>query len=597
MRRWTCALGLVACSSTSFDLEPPLPVLDHDYQPVAPSSPSTSRDSVPLYGGTMAVSASIVVTAQPDLDRIVGWDRRFDAVRWSTELESGSEPFRVALARWRDVALVTLRGSGEVVAVDLTRGEVVARNHVCPEPRGIEVSDDDVLVACASGELVWMGHDLEPTQALRGIPDLRDVVVSEGEIWVSRFRRADVGRVDPVLGTVAWFRPEPVPQTSWRTGEPHGAWRMRAMPEGGVLFVHQAASDAVVGEAFNGDSVSPVAYYGGPDPCDEHLVVTSHVSMVSPSGEVRTSGRLGGVVLPVDVDTDGESIAIASGGASLGLVQVAALRDVRPMGCHTLGVGWFDWERTGAVATSAALDGPDLGVVAQTTAPERLYLEGEVVELPDGPRRNTRDGGLGFGLFHSDVGAQVACASCHLEGQDDGHAWDFGGMGLRRTQNLAGGVSQRAPFHWRGDFDTAAALLAQVMSVRMQGPTLSAPASEDLLQWLDGIRLTETTPADLGEVERGAAVFSDPRVGCATCHSGADLSDHQLHPVGVGVLPTKTPSLRGIGVRAPYMSDGCAESLEARFTSEACGGGERHGQTSHLSERDLRALVAFVRSR
>ena len=60
------------------------------------------------------------------------------------------------------------------------------------------------------------------------------------------------------------------------------------------------------------------------------------------------------------------------------------------------------------------------------------------------------------------------------------------------------------------------------------------------------------------------------------------------------VLQRQVPSLLGLAVRAPYMHDGCAETLRDRF--DACGGGEAHGHTAHLSEQQLSDLIAFLAS-
>ena len=71
------------------------------------------------------------------------------------------------------------------------------------------------------------------------------------------------------------------------------------------------------------------------------------------------------------------------------------------------------------------------------------------------------------------------------------------------------------------------------------------------------------------------------------------FSDDTLHDVGTGG-EFVTPSLIGVGLRAPLMHDGCAVNLRARFG--ACGGGDSHGKTSHLSDGEYDDMVAFLRS-
>ena len=62
----------------------------------------------------------------------------------------------------------------------------------------------------------------------------------------------------------------------------------------------------------------------------------------------------------------------------------------------------------------------------------------------------------------------------------------------------------------------------------------------------------------------------------------------------VGPSLFKVPSLVGVGGRAPYMHDGCAATLRDRFG--ACGGGDKHGHTSQLSETELGDLIAYLES-
>ena len=45
----------------------------------------------------------------------------------------------------------------------------------------------------------------------------------------------------------------------------------------------------------------------------------------------------------------------------------------------------------------------------------------------------------------------------------------FAKLGPRRTQNLRGGVSQTAPFHWDGEFKDLSGLMGDVFAKRMSG--------------------------------------------------------------------------------------------------------------------------------
>jgi hypothetical protein len=86
-------------------------------------------------------------------------------------------------------------------------------------------------------------------------------------------------------------------------------------------------------------------------------------------------------------------------------------------------------------------------LVVQTRNPSGLQLGlfGPMTRFPVQPQAD-----LGHELFHREAPAGLACASCHPEGRDDGRVWKFLPDGARRTQNLAGGVIETAPFHWDG---------------------------------------------------------------------------------------------------------------------------------------------------
>ena len=108
---------------------------------------------------------------------------------------------------------------------------------------------------------------------------------------------------------------------------------------------------------------------------------------------------------------------------------------------------------------------------------------------------------------------------------------------------------------------------------------------------------------------RGADVFL--RADCAVCHAPPLFTDRKLHDVGTGepfhddlrddskVPETMgsafdTPSLRELWLTGPFLHDGRATTLRDVLT--AFNDDDRHGVTGGLSEADLSALEAFLRS-
>jgi hypothetical protein len=55
------------------------------------------------------------------------------------------------------------------------------------------------------------------------------------------------------------------------------------------------------------------------------------------------------------------------------------------------------------------------------------------------------------------------------------------------------------------------------------------------------------------------------------------------------------PQLHNLAFRAPFMHNGCAKTLADRF-SGACGGDDRHGLTSKLSQAQIADLIAYLES-
>jgi cytochrome c peroxidase len=115
---------------------------------------------------------------------------------------------------------------------------------------------------------------------------------------------------------------------------------------------------------------------------------------------------------------------------------------------------------------------------------------------------------------------------------------------------------------------------------------------------------------------RGYALFTG-RAGCSRCHAGPLFTDEALHNTGVrwgrdlgrfGVtgLPQdrgrfKTPSLRDVGLTAPYMHDGSLSTLEAVVAFYDRGGGPNPNldpaiRPLRLAPGERSDLVAWLRA-
>jgi mono/diheme cytochrome c family protein len=586
-----------------------------------------------IQGGTLTISArgNIAAASDPDRDRIWLVDLDASSVLRQLELAPGSEPGRIAALPDGSFRVV-LRGTGEIATVhaDRTLGE---RRAVCESPQGLAHDDPWLHVACANGELVsWNLAD--GTERRRYYDrDLRDVVVLGSQLLVSRFRSAEVLRID----RATHLDPEATvsPMHRMRPGMTDGvttpavAWRMIPDATGQrALMVHQRGStenkEVVISD--NG------GYGGGPDPCSPSIVQAA-VSEFTVDGVVSSGAGVSGLVLPVDLAiqpagtvsptgsvTPEDTLTIAAAGnlndpSSFVPAAASGSRSTFMFGGFFPGEGGVpvprgDFEGDARFAPTGGFGCPpsagirfqdgrqvvavaydhDGRLIAQTRDPWAIVIDGGVaVSLPGRDRKDS-----GHDLFHEDTGGGLACASCHPGGGDDGQVWTFEMLGQRRTQNISGGILGTEPFHWTGDMHDFGTLSHEVFSERMGGPDLPSAHTGALATWIDTMPAqTAGHVADPAAVERGRAIYNRADTACASCHGGERLSNNTTVDVGTGLL-LQVPSLVGVSLRAPFMHTGCATTLEERFTNPACGGGDSHGQTSHLSPSEIDDLVAYL---
>ncbi|HWE26595.1 MAG TPA: cytochrome c, partial [Polyangia bacterium] len=346
-------------------------------------------------------------------------------------------------------------------------------------------------------------------------------------------------------------------------------------------------------------------------------IVQSAVSIIDPTTLGITSMSIGGVVLPVDLSfsskTGGFSLVSAGNAHTPGLGQVqtvAATEIVVPGGGADLGFPSRDGGTGGGgggcvdngvgvpvtgEVTSLAYDASD-ALWAQTREPatlQKLAPNGAAttVTLSTDSRADT-----GWAVFHSNSGANIACASCHPEGGEDARVWQFDTLGPRRTQSLRGHVGGTEPFHWGGELPSFDALVGEVYMRRMAGPSLATDQKQVLFAWVNAIpTLPASPPPDPAAVARGQALFEDTaHAACSSCHSGPELTNNATTDVGTGGN-FQVPRLLGVGWRAPFLHDGCAATLTDRFTS--CGGTtDLHGVTSQLTAAQIADLVAYLQT-
>lgn len=628
--------------------------LSSPLQPTFGPTVQASKAPPPVSGGTLIVTSDgRAVASDPDRDAIYVVDLGAQSVAHTIALNAGDEPGRLVEDAAGHVH-VALRGSGALLTIDPASGSIISRRAACPAPRGValDASTGLVWVACATGELVALpsaGGGIAQQFVVER--DLRDVVVNDGALSVTKFRTAEVLRLASD-GTVSRRDQLPSPVSTF---SPHVAWRVVGVPSGAVVAVHQAETTlslstttpggygggggcsppglpvpvattqslppidlAEAGESEGGtedtgpgtDAGAGTNCFGGdpglgaagggsggglslpvPLPCGpESGAVLSVLTVLTADGTVTVNTSFSGV-LPVDVAVSADNSLVAA--VSPGNAFTANTANLATV---------FEFSQCGAPVSlnlpggtappqpiAVAFDSAN-DLVVQTREPAELTVistAGTSTTINLSP--NTR-ADTGFDVFHTQAGGMIACASCHPEGGDDGNVWILDGD-RRRTPSLRGTIAGTAPYHWPGDEPNLDVLVNDVYTVRMSGAPLQSPQMDALTSWVQSVPAPPApTWVNAASATRGKALFDRADVGCVTCHSGAKFTNNQTMDVGTGGL-FQVPPLVGVGWRTPLLHGGCALTIADRFGVCAT---PQHGSIGSLSAGDISDLTAYL---
>ena len=267
---------------------------------------------------------------------------------------------------------------------------------------------------------------------------------------------------------------------------------------------------------------------------------------------------------------------------------------------------------------------------------------------------------LGRRLFFDPIlsGDQTrSCATCHVpdlawgDGRARAATRQQGDMDLR-TPTLINIAWQDGPLGWDGkfrDIETVAAMpivapgnmnlampealarlsadpaYAAAFATAFADPAITRERLEAAIATFERLIVTGPTPFDQWIAGREDAIspaakqgfdLFNGKAGCSGCHSGWSFTDNSFHDIGVGVgadigrgrlKPTsvaltyafKTPTLREIDRRGPYMHDGSLQTLAAVIDLYDRGGIERPSRSRsikplHLTAAERADLLAFL---
>ncbi len=215
---------------------------------------------------------------------------------------------------------------------------------------------------------------------------------------------------------------------------------------------------------------------------------------------------------------------------------------------------------------------------------------------------------------------QMACATCHPhEGLSDGLAWMLEtpklGRDVVENRTLLG-IADTSPFKWNGknrDLATQAGPRAATFIFRSQG--FSPREAQDVQSFIQSLRLPRNphlgSDRELTEAqERGREIFFrtntnngsliPPENRCYFCHPPLTHYTSRVQ-INVGtatrydtIKEFDIPQLESVYMRAPYLHNGEAQTLEeiwTKFNPE-----DKHGITSDMDKLQLNDLIEFLKT-
>lgn len=561
--------------------------------PTTTTPPASESTPPPPSGGTLAVSGGYIAVADSGRDRVLIVNGSTRSVQTVVTLRAGDEPGRVIPGLNAGEFFVALRWGNAVAKVNY-KGSLWRSPKICSMPRGLALTGTTLRVACAGGEVASLrATDLAVLSQgeLNQDKDYRDLVTLSGRGFVTTYKGAALQEFSPTSFTTKYLGAASSPSAFIGTGAraasyrfaPTAAAKTIAVGPSDLLMLHQESFMGPLSPETNGFAC---VNCGGSVVRTAVTTFTLQAPSTTPYAELRQTGQfeIPNAVVPIDitVSPDQAQIAVVAAGNTTHPVIVTSRKGAEARRI-TAGAS------RGVIAAHFTANDQ---MVIQTRQPASLlFVSNTGTILADVALGGLSQVSTGAALFMQQQGAvAIACASCHLEGGDDGRTWNFSTPigqpryappGLRKTQNLRTSSAMTAPFHWQGNLWSFDSLAVEGYQ-RMSTSSIPSVAQVVLLEnWVRGLRRYPTNPAAAGTaraaaVSRGAELFAS--LSCNSCHGSKAAADI----VSGGSTMNLAPSLDGVRFRAPYMHHGCARTLSDRFTSPECGGKEH---TALFNER------------
>jgi YVTN family beta-propeller protein len=388
------------------------------------------------------------------------------------EIEVGEEPRAVAVIAGNR-ALVSLYKQGDMVEVDLGKGTITNGAGT-----GIYQSANATRIGGAS-----------PTAALstfrpRAMNDL--IVTPQG---------------DRVFAPVVWAREDSIgrrPTTAGGYYAAGGPCNIGAIATAGIVTIDTASSpqpqvDDLTSCFTSGTNAStkdfPASTLASTTP-GENPIQGPTVGVLDPTGTwlmVLSKETRNLAFMPawkragtnIDFDKTGTSVRSLQNVEGHGADGLAVSKD----GSFAYVYSQFDHQLE-IFKGSGADQGATISKIATVSVQD---LSGMTADMKLGRK-------LFFDAKNPDISSKqtvVACSTCHLEGREDGHVWQFPD-GARQTPALAGRkLLSTAPYHWSGEFATLNEFNLHTIKSRMGGSGLTTTNADQLDNFIDQLPAAE----------------------------------------------------------------------------------------------------------
>jgi len=614
------------------------------HRPLTLSQPTRSSGLV-LHGGSQRA-----FVVNPDSDTVAAIDTATHAVVY--EVPVGDHPVALALYQPAFGAAelwVTNKASASISVLDALGGAQLAAIALPfgSQPHGIVATPDGsaLLVALeATGEVLRLDPASRAVTHRRALgagdrPRLRALAVTADSRtllaprFVSRGARAEVYALDPLdlaLRPTLELALDPGPDTpDTGRGLPNHLAGVTVGPDGMFAWLPGIKANIQRG-----------GYRDGLPLTHDSTVRPLLARIELATAQERAGDR-------VDLNDADSPVAVES--SRLGDIVFVALQGLNQVDVRDVRTGEaLSSLPTGRAPGALALDGQ--GRLWVQDALSRTVTVFEVASILDGSdttgsvtasvvtsarERLAPEVLRGKQVFHDAADPRMAfegylsCASCHVDGTDDGQVWDFTdrGEGFRNTATLQGRSGMgHGPVHWSANFDEiqdfehdiraafggTGFLPDAVFNQGTRNQPLGDPKAgldpdlDALALYVASLRAVPASPfrAQDGtltpEAAVGRALFLS--LDCRNCHSGPTATDSgnaPLHDVGTlaphsgrrsgqPLTGIDTPTLKGAWATAPYFHDGSAATLEDTLLRPG------HGSAQGLPASARAALVAYL---